>query len=86
MITLLVVLALVGLAVALAWPALPPVRRRRLERDDQLAAQRRIAELRKLADVTPDDLPRARDLTRGERRRLTYRRHPIARKRAGRRI
>lgn len=85
-VTVLLLLILIAFAAALAWPALPPVRRRRLERADRELAARRIAELSRLAELEPDAIPRAPDLTRGQRRRLKYRRHPIARKRSGRPI
>ena len=75
------VIAIVALA-AYAASGAPQARRR--QRQEAAVVARRIAELRALP--APDELPRARDLTAGERRALRRRQHPIARKRSGRRI
>lgn len=75
---------LAGVALALAWPELPPVRRRRLEREDRERTRQRIEALQRLAAVEPDDIPRAPDLPAGARRKLRRRQHPIAHKRSGR--
>lgn len=76
----------IAVLVVVAFVLMLPVRGRaaRLEADDAEAARRRIAAI--AAMPAPDELPRARDVTRAERRRFTYRRHPIAHKRAGRNI
>jgi septation ring formation regulator EzrA len=80
-------LALWALVVAIAVLAvlavtIGPARRR--QRQSQEVAARRIAELRALP--APDELPRAPDLTAGQRRALRRRQHPIAHKRSGRGI
>jgi cbb3-type cytochrome oxidase subunit 3 len=80
-IAVLVLIALLALAIAATLRAYSP--RRRADRDAEHAAAR-IAAIAAMPE--PDELPRARDLTRAERRRLRWRSHPIARKRSGRPI
>lgn len=74
-------IALTVIALAALGPAVARYWRRRLDHGDQRATQRRLAELQALP--APDELPRAADLTKAQRRHLRGRAHPIAHKRGG---
>jgi hypothetical protein len=75
----LALLVLAARAAERAWT-------RRIDRRDAELAQERIAAYRRLAELKPEDIPSAPDLTPGQVRKLRRRQHPIAHKRAGRRI
>lgn len=81
MTTTVAAIALTILALAALAPLVARYWRRRLDHGEHRVTQRRIAELQALP--APDELERAPDLTKAQRRHLRGRGHPIARKRDG---
>lgn len=79
----LVVCSVLFVGVCLLGDVVGFVRRRRAQRHAAAVVRRRLDDVAALP--APDEIPRARDLTKGEVRQLRGRQHPVPRKRGSRR-